>query len=94
MTIGVEYQTSIKKMIETKKILEEVILKNEDTENRSLVSFVDFAESSLNFLVIYWIKNLDNILGTQHNINMEIKKRFEKAKIEMAFPTRTIHVKK
>lgn len=94
MTIGVEYSTSMKKMEEAKKILEDVILKNPDTENRSIVSFNEFADSSLNFLVIYWIKNLDNILGAKNNLNMAIKKRFEKAKIEMAFPTRTVYLKK
>ncbi|NQU98052.1 mechanosensitive ion channel family protein [Candidatus Woesearchaeota archaeon] len=93
-TIGVEYNTSMKKMEEAKKILEDVILKNKDTENRSIVSFTEFADSSLNFLVIYWIKNLDEILEARHNVNMEIKKRFEKAKIEMAFPTRTVYMKK
>ncbi|MBC8500634.1 MAG: mechanosensitive ion channel family protein [Nanoarchaeota archaeon] len=93
-TIGVEYDTPMRKMEEAKKILEDVVLKNKDTENRSIVSFKEFGDSSLNFLVIYWIKNLDNILNAKHNINMEIKKRFEKAKIEMAFPTRTVYLKK
>jgi len=93
-TIGVEYDTPMRKMEEAKKILEDVILKNKDTENRSIISFTEFGDSSLNFLVIYWIKNLDKILNAKHNINMEIKKRFEKAKIEMAFPTRTVYLKK
>lgn len=93
-TIGVEYGTPQKKMIQAKKIIEEVIKKNKDTKNDSIVSFVEFADSSLNFLVIYWIKNLDSILSAKHHINMEIKKEFEKAKIEMAFPSRTIYMRK
>ena len=84
----------MKKMKEAKTILENIILKNKDTEDRLIVSFNEFGDSSLNFLVIYWIKNLDNILGARHNINMEIKERFEKAKIEMAFPTTTVYLRK
>ncbi len=94
LSIGLEYSTSIKKMKEAKKILENVILKNSDTENRSIVSFTEFGDSSLNFLVIYWIENLESILTAKNNVNMDIKKRFEKAKIEMAFPTRTVYLKK
>jgi MscS family membrane protein len=94
MTIGVEYDTSNQKMEEAKKIIEDAIRENKDTKNESLVSFFNFGDSALEFLVIYWIKNIDNLLGAKHKINMEIKKRFEKAKISMAFPTRTIHIKK
>ena len=43
-------------------------------------------------MLIYWIKDLDNILSAKHEINLAIKERFEKAKIEMAFPTRTVHL--
>lgn len=94
VTIGVEYTTSMKKMEEAKKILEQIIKENPDTKDESIVSFEEFADSSLNFQIIYWIKNLNNILPAKHKINMEIKKRFEKAKISMAFPTRTVYVKK
>ncbi|MFC2134640.1 mechanosensitive ion channel family protein [Bacteroidota bacterium] len=94
MTIGVEYGTSMKKMEEAKKILEDIIKKNKKTTDESIVSFTEFGDSSLNFLVIYWIKDLNAILEAKHEVNMEIKKRFEKTKIEMAFPTRTVHLKK
>ncbi|MBC8494953.1 mechanosensitive ion channel family protein [archaeon] len=94
MNIGVEYSTSMQKMKEAKKIIEEIVIKNEDTDDKSIVSFNMFGESALNFLIIYWIKNLDNILNAQHNINMEIKRRFEKAKINIAFPSTTVYLKK
>lgn len=94
MVIGVEYATSIKKMEQAKKILEDVIKKNNYTKSESKVNFTEFADSSLNFLVIYWIKDLNNILETKHTVNMEIKKQFEKAKIEIAFPTTTVYLKK
>ncbi|MFC1647989.1 mechanosensitive ion channel family protein [Nanoarchaeota archaeon] len=94
LTLGVEYSTPTKKMEEAKKIIEDVVKKNKSTDDKSLVSFNEFADSSLNFLVIYWVKDIKKLLGVQHEVNMEIKKRFEKAGIEFAFPTRTIYTKK
>lgn len=94
MTIGVTYGTSNKKLEEAKRIIKDVIEKNEDTKDNSLVSFTNFGDSALEILVIYWIKNFDNILGAKDHVNMEIKKRFEKAGIEFAYPTQTVYVKK
>lgn len=93
-TIGIEYDTPHKKVEQTIKIIEKIILDNKDTDDKSVVVLNDFAESSLNILVIYWIKNLDSILATKHGINMEIKKKLDEAKINFAFPTRTLHIKK
>lgn len=90
--IGVEYGTPQKKMIEAEKILKDIVKKNKKTENDSIVTFKEFGDSSLNIMLIYWIKDLDNILSAKHEINLAIKERFEKAKIEMAFPTRTVHL--
>ncbi len=94
MTIGVEYATSSKKMEQAKKILKDIIKKNTLTKDESIVGFSEFADSSLNILTIYWIKDLNNIITIKDQINTEIKKQFEKAKIEMAFPSRTIYLKK
>ncbi len=94
MVFGLEYNTSIKKMEEAKKILHEIIKKNKDTRDDSIIGFTEFGESSLNIQAIYWIKNLDKIIEAKHNVNMEIKKQFERAKINMAFPSRTVYMKK
>ncbi len=94
VTIGVTYDTSNRKLEQAKKIIAEVIKENVDTKDESLVSFYNFGDSALEILVIYWIKNFDNILGARDRVNMELKKRFEKAKIEMAFPTQTVYIKK
>ena len=90
MTLGLTYDTSNKKIEQAVEIVREIIKKNEHTEDDSRVYFTGFGDFSLNVLVIYWIKNLDEILPARHAINMEIKKQFEKAKIDFAFPTQTI----
>jgi MscS family membrane protein len=93
-TIGVEYGTSNAKLKKAKKIIEDIVKKNKATDDKSIVYFTSFGDFSLNILVIYYIKDLKNILPVKDEINFKIKEAFEKAKIEMAFPTQTLHVKK
>lgn len=92
LNIGVEYGTSQKKMLEAERILKDVVKKNKITDDESIVSFNEFGDSSLNILLIYWIKDVSKVLETKHQINLAIKERFEKAGISMAFPTRTVHL--
>lgn len=92
LNLGVEYSTSQKKMLEAQKILKDIVKKNKSTDNECVVSFTKFGDSALNILIIYWIKDLSKILNTKNEINLEVKQRFEKAGISMAFPTRTIHL--
>lgn len=97
MTLGVEYGTSDAKMKKAKQIIEGHIKKIAGLNHKDFkVSFEEFADSSLNFRVQYWItkKGKDDLFGTKDALLSAIKKDFEKAKIEMAFPTQTIHVKK
>ncbi|MGE0792635.1 MAG: mechanosensitive ion channel family protein [Candidatus Woesearchaeota archaeon] len=94
LILGVEYSTSTKKLEKTKKILSDIVLKNKSTDDNSLIHFVNFNEYSLDIQLIYWIKDLDKILETKDEINFEIKKAFEKEKIEFAFPSQTLYLKK
>jgi len=92
LNIGVEYSTSQKKMLEAQRILKDVVKRNKSTDDESVVSFTEFADSYLNILLIYWIKDLKRILDTKNEINLAIKEMFEKAGINMAFPTTTVHL--
>jgi len=93
MTIGVEYGTSNAKMKKAKEILNKIILKNKSTDDKALVYFTTFGPHSLDILAIYYIKDLKKILQTKDEINFEIKEQFEKAKIDMAFPSQTLYLK-
>jgi len=92
--LGLEYSTTTKKLEKAKKILESIVKKNKHTKDESLVHFIEFADSSLNLQLIYWIKDLDNILLAQDEINFEIKKAFEKEGLEFAYPSQTLYLKK
>ena len=100
MTIGVTYDTSSKKLKEAKKIIMAAVKENEHSDEKSTdIWFDNFGAYSLDIQVIYYAKELtmDNWSQRIHmkeGINFAIKEEFEKAKIDMAFPTQTVEIKK
>jgi MscS family membrane protein len=94
IVLGLEYSTSAEKLQKAKKILSEIVLKNKITDDESLVQFVNFGASSLDLQLIYWIKDTNKVLETKDEINFAIKKAFDKEKIQFAFPSQTIYMKK
>lgn len=92
LNLSLVYSTPRKKLVEAERILRNIVKKNKSTDDDCVVSFADFGESGLNIVLIYWIKDVKRVLETKHEINMEIKERFEKAGIEFAFPTRTLYL--
>jgi MscS family membrane protein len=93
VNLGVTYDTTPKKMEEAKAILKGITKRNKNVEEKVIVIFSDFNDSSLNIRLIYHIKKGADILGTQSDINMEILEAFNSKKIEFAFPTRTVYAK-
>jgi MscS family membrane protein len=94
MAIGVTYDTSDKKMQQAMDIIREIVKENKDTDDNAKVWFDEFGDFALHIKIFYWIKNLDNIIPVKNDINMEIKKRFAKTRIEMTFPTQTLEIVK
>jgi MscS family membrane protein len=93
LTLGLKYGTSHKKIQEAIKILKEIANANPKIDNANTQAvFRNYSSSSLDILFIYHIKDKKNILEVISEINLEILKRFEKAGIEFAFPTQTIHI--
>ena len=94
-TFGVAYNTNIKKLKQINNIITEII-KNIKFLEFERIHFKEFGEFSLVYEIAYLVKSNDVklFLDTQEKINLAIKEQFEKAKIEMAFPTQIIHLKK
>jgi MscS family membrane protein len=94
--LGVTYNTSIAKMEKAKKIITKAINSCKYCEKEPVVAFDEFADSSLTFFVMFFTKTSDwtDMVKAKDEIGMKIKKEFEKAKIEFAFPTQTIHLEK
>ena len=86
-----------KKAVEIiKEILADVPQANADAERPPRVYFSDFNDWSLNIYMSYWVKPADYWMYHEVNerVNLEMMKRFEAEKIEFAFPSQTLYVKK
>jgi small-conductance mechanosensitive channel len=93
--IGLTYNTDSKKLRKVPKIIEDIVKKEKNTEF-IFSRFKTFGNSSLIFETAFYLNSDDFIdyIKVQENINFNIKESLEKEKIEMAFPTQTLYIKK
>lgn len=100
MVIGVTYGTSVKKLRKAKEIILKALTDHPETDQDSTwIYFDNFGAYSLDIQVMYYAKKLKMSdwparVYMKEDINFAIKEGFEKAGIEMAFPTQTIELKK
>jgi MscS family membrane protein len=94
MNIGITYDTPSEKVQEAIKILNEVYRQHPQTADL-IVSFNKFLDSALNFVVIHWHKPAayKEYLASMQELNLTLKKRFDSAKINFAFPSQTVYLK-
>lgn len=94
-TIGVTYDTGVKKLKEIPEIIKECVNSqpNIDFDRSHFSAFGDF---SLNFETVYHVNTGDynEYMDVQQGIYLALAEAFEKEKIEFAFPTQTVHVVK
>ena len=92
-SLGVIYQTPYVKLKAIPLIIREIIETQEQTRF-DRVHFSKFGDSSLNFEIVYWVKNPDyNVYMDIHQvIILEIFRRFEEEGIVFAYPTQTLYV--
>ena len=92
-SIGVTYSTSVEQMKAIPQITRAII----DAQEHSTFDrchFTEFADSSLNFELVYYIDNRDYTvaLNEQQAINLGIMEAFAQAGIDFAFPSRTLYL--
>ena len=94
-SFGVTYDTPVKKMEKIPGMIKSIIDALELAEC-DRVHFHAFGDSALLFDIIYYINSHDytDYMNAQQEINLEIMRQFEKEKIEMAYPTQTVYLKK
>jgi len=94
MDIGVAYDTSMDKLNRAIALLNEICRAHPKTTDL-IVSFNQFAASSLNIRVIHWYDSTDfkEYLAGIQGINLKIKEQFDREGISFAFPTQTLYVK-
>ena len=96
--IGILYDYNLKKIKEAKKVLRKAVLKNKNTNKEDIyIWFSSYGEFSQNIYLICYgeidYQNWQERMNYIDSINENIKEEFEKANIEMAFPTQTIEIK-
>lgn len=98
--ITITYDSGHTKAKRAVEIIKEVLVDmpqiNTDPEKPPRVYFSDFNDWALNIYMSYWVKPPDYWLYHEVNeqVNLEIMKRFEAERIEFAFPSQTLYVKK
>lgn len=91
ITIGLAYETSNTLLKKAKNIISKA-LEKEDLVTLDRIHFKEFGDFSLNLEIVYFIKTSDfnTFMDVQERANFFIKEKFEKAGIEMAYPTSVI----
>ncbi len=94
-TIGVTYNTPAERLREIPGIIKDIILSVENT-TFDRAHFKEFADFSLNFEVVYYVLSQDyNVyMDIHHQINVQLKEKFDSLGIEFAFPTQTLYIEK
>ena len=93
VTVGVDYGSDVEKVIQ---LLEEAVKLHPKvlSKPKPFVRFTDFADSSLNFTVLFWSDDLFRIENVKSEIRIEIFKLFKENGIQIPFPQRVVHVAK
>jgi len=95
LNIGVTYETNSEQMKKIPEIVKQVV-EDIDKVRFDRTHFKSFGDSALIFEVVYFVDSSEYIdyMDSQQDILLKIKEKFEEEKIEMAFPTQTLYLKK
>ncbi len=92
LRVGVAYGTDTRRVCELlREICSDIqyILK----DPKPVITFEEFADSTLNIAIRFYLANLDHRLGTISEIHTRIHERFNEEGIEIAFPQMDVHMK-
>lgn len=88
--LGLTYDTTDASIQSAIDILKEIAALNDNLEKDVVAAFTGFGDFSLNITYVYYIKAGLDYFQIQNEMNLEILKRFNEAKLDFAFPTQTI----
>jgi len=93
--VGVTYDTPAE-IVEKIPSMVERVVKEVKGVRFDRAHFMEFADSALLFEVVYFVlsSEYNDYMDANQAIHLGIKKDFDEAKIEFAFPTQTLYVKK
>jgi len=94
-TIGITYGSPAEKVEQLVEQIRDIIRNNNHAVEEGMqVSFVDYAASSLNIMVYFFVNVNDwtQELQAKQKVYLDIMKAVENLGLEFAFPTQTIHL--
>jgi len=93
--LGFTYDTPAKKLKTIPKMIEDIV-NSVDMAEFDRCHFVEYGDSALIFDIVLFIgsKEMPDYLAAREKINLAIYEKFEKEKIDFAYPTQTIHLQK
>ena len=97
LNLGLTYDTTSEKMKEALELLKSITKRVENVSSNPsdiVAVFTEYSDSALVIMYIYFIEKQGDILGVTSNMNMEILAAFNKAGLNLAFPTRTVYIQK
>ena len=92
INVGVAYGSDVDLVM---KVLEESVLEHPDIFDKNLISarFLDFGNSSLDFQVLFFSKNVFRIEKVKSDIRKTINRKFIENNITIPFPQMDLHIK-
>ena len=97
LNLGLTYDTTSEKMKEALELLKSIPKRVENVSSNPsdiVAVFTEYSDSALVIMYIYFIEKQGDILGVTSNMNMEILAAFNKAGLNLSFPTRTVYIQK
>ncbi|MBI1258851.1 MAG: mechanosensitive ion channel [Chloroflexi bacterium] len=94
MTLGVTYDTSEEKLRAVIADIHTMLDAHERvTEDRKLVEFIEFGDSSLNILIIYFVKTIiwEEMQIIRADVNFRLMGILTRNGVSVAFPTTTVN---
>lgn len=90
--VGVAYGSDVRK---AKKIIQKISKSHSNVldEPKTVVTFEEFGDSSLNLTARIFLKDFDAWWSTMDDINLAIDDEFKAAGIEISFPQRDLHLR-
>ena len=94
--IGLTYDSSIDQIKNIVSDIQKMIDEHPDTDQDGRVRFQEFASSSLDILVMYFVASpsWDDLINVRQDVNYKIMEIVSKHKASFAFPSTSIYVEK
>lgn len=95
-TIGLTYQTESTQITSLIESIKSLISEHPDTEPDFVVRFVEFGSSSLDIMVLYFVKGneYETMVRVREEINLGIMQRVKEAGCSFAYPSQTVYLSK